>query len=33
MPKIFELADSVTEVKKIKHSHDKGIKARKGVEH
>ncbi|MBU0907739.1 MAG: cob(I)yrinic acid a,c-diamide adenosyltransferase [Nanoarchaeota archaeon] len=32
-PKIFELADLVTEVKKIKHPHDKGILARKGIEY
>ena len=29
---IFELADLVTEVKKIKHPYDKGIIARKGIE-
>lgn len=32
-PKIFELADYVTEVKKVKHPFDKGIKAREGVEY
>ena len=32
-PKIFELADLVTEVKKIKHPYDKGILARKGIEY
>jgi cob(I)alamin adenosyltransferase len=32
LEKIFEIADLVTEVKKIKHPHDKGILARKGVE-
>ena len=31
-PKIFELSDLVTEIKKIKHPYDKGILARKGVE-
>lgn len=31
--KIFELADLVTEVKKIKHPFDKGIIARKGIEY
>lgn len=31
-PKIFEIADLVTEVKKIKHPYDKGIQARKGIE-
>jgi len=30
--KIFEKADLVSEIKKIKHPYDKGIKARKGVE-
>jgi len=33
LPKIFELADLVTEVKKIKHPYDKGILARKGIEY
>jgi len=32
-PNIFELADLVTEVKKIKHPYDKGILARKGIEY
>ena len=32
-PKIFELADLVSEFKKIKHPYDKGIKARKGIEY
>lgn len=32
-PEIFELADLVTEVKKIKHPYDKGIMARKGLEY
>ena len=32
-PKIFELADLVTEIKKIKHPYDKGILARKGLEY
>lgn len=31
-PNIFELADLVTEIKKIKHPYDKGILARKGIE-
>ena len=30
--KIFEKADLVTEIKKIKHPYDKGILARKGIE-
>ncbi|MFH1325322.1 MAG: cob(I)yrinic acid a,c-diamide adenosyltransferase [archaeon] len=32
-PKIFEIADLVTEIKKIKHPYDKGILARKGIEY
>jgi len=32
-PNLFELADLVTEVKKIKHPYDKGIIARKGIEY
>lgn len=32
-PIIFELADLVTEIKKIKHPYDSGIKARKGIEY
>ncbi len=32
-PKIFELADLVTEIKKIKHPFDKGILARKGLDY
>ena len=32
-PNIFELADLVTEIKKIKHPYDKGIMARKGLEY
>ncbi|MEK6819420.1 MAG: cob(I)yrinic acid a,c-diamide adenosyltransferase [Nanoarchaeota archaeon] len=31
--RIFELADLVTEVKKIKHPYDSGILARKGIEY
>ena len=30
--KLIEMADLVTEMKKIKHYYDKGIKARKGIE-
>lgn len=33
LPKIFELSELVTEVKKIKHPYDKGILARKGIEY
>ncbi|MDO8459511.1 MAG: cob(I)yrinic acid a,c-diamide adenosyltransferase [Nanoarchaeota archaeon] len=32
-PNIFELADLVTEIKKIKHPYDAGIMARKGIEY
>ena len=32
-PKIFEKADLVTEIKKIKHPYDNGILARKGIEY
>lgn len=32
-PNIFELADLVTEIKKIKHPYDSGILARKGLEY
>lgn len=32
-PNIFELADLVTEIKKIKHPYDKGILARQGLEY
>lgn len=32
-PNIFKYADLVTEVKKIKHPYDSGIKARKGIEY
>ena len=33
LPKTFEIADLVTEIKKIKHSYDSGIKARIGIEY
>lgn len=32
-PNIFVLADYVTEIKKVKHPFDAGIKARKGIEY
>ncbi len=32
-PKLIEIADSVTEMKKIKHPYDKGIRAREGIEY
>ena len=31
-PELVELADYVSEVKKIKHPFDRGVKARKGIE-
>ncbi len=31
-PEIIELADTVTEMKEIKHAYKKGIKAKKGIE-
>jgi cob(I)alamin adenosyltransferase len=32
-PKIFALADLITEMKKVKHPFDVGVKARKGIEY
>lgn len=32
-PNIFDKADLVTEIKKVKHPYDKGIMARKGIEY
>lgn len=32
-PKLKKLADLVTEMKKVKHYYDKGVKARKGIEY
>jgi cob(I)alamin adenosyltransferase len=32
-PRLIELADLVTEMKKIKHPFDRGIPARKGIEY
>lgn len=32
LEKVFEKADLISEIKKVKHPYDKGIKARRGVE-
>lgn len=31
-PKLIEIADTVTEMRKVKHCFDKGVKAKKGIE-
>lgn len=31
--RIYEIADYITEMKKVKHPYDKGIRARKGIEY
>jgi cob(I)alamin adenosyltransferase len=32
-PELIEIADTVTEMRMIKHAYEKGIKARKGIEY
>jgi len=32
-PELIELADTATEMRKIKHVYDQGVKAKKGIEY
>ena len=31
-PELIEIADTVTEMRKVKHAYDRGIKARRGLD-